>query len=230
MLVCRLEFTVRLTHVIDLPDSLATFLSSSIKRVVFLANNPNVASALLNGLALSEEDVLVQYNTPMFFDIFARRLCHKVHMFSQKHWGYCWGFTDTGAPNRDYVGQDFASLTFFMLRRVPELLCPYLQSVSDRATVALISNADVPLYCTLGQCGEHEYNYPTGKTPSAGFSSINVFRFINWLRYLRSVPRAELVAIGFTGVYQSGYPWEGHDFSYEQCAYTGWLDLTVLGC
>lgn len=219
---------MKLTFDFEIPDAAIGFLDPRIERVFFIANNSDISNGAFEGWNLCERDVIVQYNNPIFFDALARYHCHKVQLNTPNHFDSCWGFTANGIPERDFLAQEYCSFTFAVVGSVPGAIRPYFESFQGNAQHMTISNANVPLYATINKANMPQFSYPQGKLPSGGFSSINFFRFLNWIRTRQRCPRLELSTIGFTGIYNSGKPWLGHDFAFEQKIYAVWLDLHKL--
>ena len=218
-----------LTCNLEIPDATTIFLEPPIRRAFFIANNPEICSTAFDKWNVTENDVIVQYNNPLFFANLAHYYCNKVQMNSLCTFDSCWGFTPEGHPEIDYCNQQYRSLTFVVVGSIPSVIKAYFEGMTDRAKFMSISDLSIPLYSTIVDSKTLAHGYPAGKKPSAGFSSLNFFRFVNWLRQSRGCERIELFMIGFTGVYKSGNPWVGHDFLYEQQVYNIWLELHRLG-
>jgi hypothetical protein len=209
---------MKLTSNLAPGDASQRFLSSEIRRVVFLANNADIAVSSIAELNPGGGDVVVQYNKPMFFDALAGYRCHKMQFLYPDHRHSCHGFTEDGKPDMDYAAQDYSTLTFAIANVVPKCLEPYFASLEHKAQhLAIVPDRHIALH-----------TYPAGKLPSGGFISVGYFRTLNWVRKKRALPALELVTVGFTGSYRPGTGWVGHDFGFEQLVYRTWLDLRRL--
>jgi hypothetical protein len=199
---------------LSMPGPALTFLSPAISRVFFIANNPDIDASIFQAWNLHEGDIVIQYNTPVFFDSLDGFFSHKVH-FHYPNIRSCWGFTDEGKPEHEYCGQMFSSLTFAILNGVPTPVEQYFKELNGQARcMAILPHFHTGLY-----------SYPIGKLPSCGFVSVGFFRYLNWIRKLQGNPPLELNMVGFTGHYGPGRAWSGHDFEFEQRVYETWLDL-----
>jgi hypothetical protein len=197
-----------------IPNPALAFLSPVISRAVFIANNPDIDSSMFETWNLSERDIVIQYNKPVFFDALARYASHKLH-FHYPNIKSCWGFTDEGKPDHEYCEQTFCSLTFAVLNGVPAPVEQYFKECNGKARrMAILPQAHTTLY-----------SYPLGKLPSCGFASVCFMRYLNWIRQMQGIQLLELVMVGFTGQYGPGRAWSGHDFDFEQRVYNTWLDL-----
>lgn len=187
------------------------------RRILFIANNQELQNGLLRSLTIAQTDVLVQYNRPMFFDYFAPFQCHKVHFHNPNHVDSCWGFSEKGEPEIDYVNQAYRTLCFGVVDATPIRIRAYYQNLSSYADVLNMKCSDSRIR-----------NYPAGGFPSAGFSTVVFFYVLNGIRTELTRSSLELMTVGFSGHYTRGHPWSGHDFSYEQDTYSALPNLQML--
>lgn len=207
---------------LSVPDPAIAYLDQAISRVFFIANNPDINKSVFDSWNLHDADIVIQYNSPVFFDALSEYSCHKLH-FHYPNIRSCWGFTDDGRPNHQYDKQVFSSLTFALLNGIPAIVEPYFEELGKQARrMAVMTRFHSVLY-----------SYPSGKLPSCGFASINFFRYLNWIRGSQGNSPIELNMVGFTGDYGPRKAWSGHDFDFEQRTYETWLDVRRLaadGC
>jgi hypothetical protein len=193
------------------------FLDSSLERVFFIANNPDICIDIVREWHLSDRDVVVQFNRPQHFRELAAYRCHKVHFHNRNRLNSCWGFSIAGEPECDITGQEMASLTFATTDFIPAQIGAYLDGLRPKYHRFTVAVRDIALFC-----------YPSGKLPSAGFTLVSFFRTLNWLRIQTDRSPMRLTIFGFTGLYSGNRRWSGHDFGFEQAAYRTWLDIERL--
>lgn len=207
------------TLTINIPDAASQFLDPRISRAFFVANNSETECTIFQTLDLQSTDIIVQFNKPRFFNALAPFRSHKLHVLNRNNLNSCWGFSEDGTPEIDYVAQECTALTFAIAGEMPSCLKPYRDKSSEKATWM-----SQPLNSYI-----LPYHFPKGTLPSVGFASVAYFRFLNWLRHSMQLDEMELYLIGFTGIYRSGRAWSGHDFAFEQTVYSTWLEIFRLG-
>lgn len=200
--------------VAQVEDFSASFLQPEQQRVILVANNRLMSEAKLREIAIAPEDILVQFNAPLLFELFREQPCHKVHLFNANSEGAWWGFPKDSIPEHYYSGQAHASCTLLFTRWISEAVKRYLAGKPGLSGGSFEPQRHLP-----------NFTYPAKKIPTVGFSGVAYFRHVNVLRRLLKLPPLQLVLLGFTGVYPRGGRWPGHDFDYEQQSYALWLDL-----
>jgi len=210
----KTELSLRIDQAFD------RFIKCDYKRVVFVANNPNISDETSKLINLDATDVLVQFNKALFFDVFSSFLCYKVHVFNANGEGSYWGFDREGLPQRDYTRQAASELMFLFTSWLSDGARLYLNSISDVGDWSIMYKQWEPSL----------YIYPAKMKPSVGFQAVSYFNVVNLLRVLHGKERFKLELVGFTGVYPPGAAWALHDFTFEQKVYETWLDLVRRSC
>jgi len=194
------------------------FVSNSYAKAIFIANNPLISPEIASALDISEDDIVVQFNKAMFFDLFSSLLCHKTLVFNENSDGSYWGFTKSGIPERDYLAQAAREISIYFTRSMREAAKAYLITLTGDAYGGIIEKSwEAPLYA-----------YPKDAVSSVGFKTLQFFRLLNNLRILSQKKPIRLVLVGFAGMPYQKAAWGYHDFEYEQKVYDTWLDLIRL--
>jgi hypothetical protein len=196
----------------------ARLVSGQYGRVVLAANNPAITAESLARLALTPDDILVQFNKSALFGLFAETACHKVHVLNANGKGGYWGFNAEGQPEPDVRAQAHGELTVYFTRHLNGQAKAYLASLAGAAQGGLMAGKAEPQF----------FPYPADRWPSAGFMAMGYYREVNMLRLFLGRPPLALVLLGFTGTYPPGQGWKQHGFAYEQSVYQTLLDVMQL--
>jgi hypothetical protein len=195
-------------------------IARQVRRVVLVANNPDLPAEMLRDLGNGADDLLVQFNNARHEEVLLDQPCrhmrfHRIHR-RLDGWAFHYAFPPSTATVRAALAAPERHM--FVLSGEPPLLAHCGVAVADLFFPARLAPC-LSLFAERTDYGDlPQYPRPEGvpfADPSTGFWVVAALLDLRRRLRAHGLPTFELVLAGFRPAV-SGHFWEGHAWDYER--------------